>query len=70
MVHPADACSEELCAGPAAAGMRLRRRVFPQSLERGVILRVRARGLFLPAGVDPAVLESCHAAFVSQRGCG
>ncbi|MGA2067219.1 MAG: hypothetical protein ABSG86_19765 [Thermoguttaceae bacterium] len=65
-VQPADACLEEQSFIPEDGAMRLRRRLFPQSLERGVILRVRARGLFLPANLDAAAVAHCHAAFLSS----
>lgn len=67
MVHPADVqlsrCIE------AAAGehrSRLSHHLFrPESLERGVILRARLRGLFLPKDIDPATIAQMYAAFVA-----
>ena len=54
MVHPADLGRQELTAEAAtSAARRLRQQLFrTESLEKGVILRGRARAWFLPSGVD------------------
>ena len=53
MVHPADLGRQELTAEAApSATRRLRQQLFrTESLEKGVILRGRARAWFLPSGV-------------------
>jgi len=67
MVHPADLGRQELTAeAGTSATRRLQHRLFQtQSLEKGVILRGRARAWFLPAGVDRSVLAAHFAAFAA-----
>ena len=44
MIHPADFHEDEIAREPRGGGMiRLRHRLFPESLEKGVILRARVR---------------------------
>jgi hypothetical protein len=62
MVHPADLGGQELIAADASAACRLRQRLFrTELLEKGVILRARARAWFLPAGLDSSVMAACFA---------
>jgi hypothetical protein len=66
-VHPADLRHDELTEfrdGPARC--HLRRRLFlPETLEKGVILRARARGLFLPAAVAETTVAASYADFTA-----
>lgn len=66
-VHPADLYCDEPIEPPCRPGrLVLRRRLFrAESLEKGVILRARARGLFLPAAVAPATVETCYENFIA-----
>ena len=64
MVHPADLGHQELTA--ASAGSRLRQRLYQtESLEKGVILRARARAWFLPSGIDMSAVAACLAEFAA-----
>jgi hypothetical protein len=67
MVHPADLGRQEMTAeDEPSATCRLRQQVFrTESLEKGVILRARARVWFLPCGVDSAALAACFAEFAA-----
>jgi hypothetical protein len=67
MVHPADLGRQELTAesGPSAT-RRLQQQLFrTQSLEKGVILRARARAWFLPSGIGTTVIAECLAEFAA-----
>jgi hypothetical protein len=67
MVHPADVGHQELCTalGPTAE-CRLLQQMFPtESLEKGVILRGRARAIFLPSHAEPAAVDACYAEFAA-----
>ena len=67
MVHPADIGRQELTAeaGPSTA-CRLQQQLFrTQSLEKGVILRARARAWFLPSGFGRTAAAACFAEFVA-----
>ena len=51
MIHPADFQGDRLAIAATPGGARrasLEHRLFPGSLEKGVILRSRVRGLFIP----------------------
>ncbi len=49
MVYPTDfVCSELVRCETSAARIRLKHRLFPEHLEKGVIRRGRVRGMFLP----------------------
>ncbi len=67
-IHPADLRKDE----PAnerkfRMACRLHRRLFQtETLEKGVILRARLRGLFFPVGVEPAVMEACYGEFIAS----
>ena len=66
MVHAADFQHDELSWADQPNGvMRIARRLFRTSLEKGVILRARVRGLFLPRQNDAAIAAECYAAFVA-----
>jgi hypothetical protein len=67
MVHPADFQSDEVSLSPLGAVARLCHRLFPQSLEKGVILRSRVRGVFLPRENDVALAAACYAAFAAAE---
>jgi hypothetical protein len=66
-IHPADLGP----TGPAEhrdgpGRYHLRRRLFqPETLEKGVILRARIRGLFLPPAAAPADVDACYAEFIA-----
>ena len=64
MVHPADFRASELSFGsdPPAA-VHVRHRLFSEPLEKGVILRARVRGVFLPRNDDTRTAAECYAAF-------
>jgi hypothetical protein len=64
MIHPADLSHLELTTAPAAS--HLRHQLYrTESLEKGVILRARARAWFLPFGVDRAAVAACLAEFAA-----
>jgi hypothetical protein len=67
MVPPADLRSQELTvAGAESANCRLRHQLFrTESLEKGVILRARARAWFLPSGARAAAVAGCFAEFAA-----
>jgi hypothetical protein len=68
MIHPADFHEDEIVWKPRAGGMiRLRHRLFPESLEKGVILRARVRGVFLPREDDLQIAAACYAAFAAAE---
>ena len=65
-VHPADLRRDEVSTvGNGATLTRARRHLFPpDSLEKGVILRARARGLFLSPNA-PTTIEACYKDFIA-----
>ena len=67
MVHPADVGRRELTAGgEGSSAWRLRHPLFrTESLEKGVILRARARAWFLPASPDLGAVAAGFAAFAA-----
>ena len=67
MVHPADLGRQEFlpAAGNAAGGHLLHRLFRTESLEKGVILRGRARVWFLPDAIDAAAMVPSFAAFAA-----
>jgi len=66
MVHPADLGHRELTVTPGAS--HLRHQLFrTESLEKGVLLRARAKAWFLPSGVDRAELARCFAEFAAAE---
>jgi len=64
MVHPVDFDHEELDSGN---GVRIRHRLFSQPLEKGVILRARVRGVFVPRAEDTPSAAECYRAFVTAE---
>ncbi len=67
MIHPADFRNDEMLVAPVLDGARLRHHLFPQSLEKGVMLRSRVRGGFLPREKDVALAAACYAAFAASE---
>jgi len=67
IVHPADLrCDELSTVANDPEGNLLRRRLFlPETLEKGVILRARTRGLFLPAAAAAETITKCYTDFVA-----
>jgi hypothetical protein len=66
MVHAADFQHDELSWEDRPHGvLRIAHRLFRTSLEKGVILRARVRGVFLPRQNDAAIAAECYAAFVA-----
>ena len=67
IVHPADLGHQELTVEAATSATRhLRQRLFrTESLEKGVILRARARAWFLPLGIETAPVAACFAEFAA-----
>jgi hypothetical protein len=64
MVHPADFFEDELVTHHACAA-ELRHNLFRNSLEKGVILRARIRGVFWSEPGDAAAL--CNREFNSFK---
>jgi hypothetical protein len=66
MVHRGDCRQAELTAADeTSSAVRIRHWLFEQSLEKGVILRARVRGLFLPRDRDLELARKCFADFAS-----
>lgn len=66
MVHPADFCRGELIGGAGRdRQVQVRHHLFPQSLEKGVILRARVRGLFCPRDADEAIATEAYRSFAA-----
>ena len=66
MVHPADFQRDELpCGAPGSHEVRIAHQLFPMSLEKGVILRARVRGIFVPRVDDARIAAECYAAFTA-----
>jgi hypothetical protein len=66
MVHPADFCCDQWM--PKAAeddGPRLIHRLFRSALEKGVLLRGRVRGVFVPRIDDTRLAAECYADFAA-----
>lgn len=72
MIHPADFQHDELADVSASTSIDalladrelvLTHHLFPESLEKGVILRSRLRGALLPRARDQQLLAECYAAF-------
>jgi hypothetical protein len=64
MVHPADFSRDEwIPRGPEDDGSRLVHRLFRATLEKGVLLRGRVRGVFVPRIDDTHLAAECYAAF-------
>ena len=66
MVHPADFQHDELSPGrPGGGALRIAHRLFRTSLEKGVILRARVRGVFVNRRDDAEAAAECYAAFAA-----
>jgi len=65
MVHPLDFQGSALAfdSGPAGAGVALNHDLFLSPLEKGVILRARVLGLFLPRRDDQQAVAAHYAIF-------
>ena len=68
MIHPADFHDDQLAqhAGPDRT-LRLCHRLFPDPLEKGVILRARIRGGFFARGGDLERVAADYAAFAAAE---
>ena len=64
MVHPADVDSEELVTRDEES-VELVHHLFAQPLEKGVILRARARGVFAPAEMAKSAVASAYTDFLA-----
>lgn len=68
MVHPADFQHDELLGTPEGDGrMRVSHHLFPVRLEKGVILRARVRGVFLPRDGDAHIAARCYQSFATAE---
>jgi hypothetical protein len=68
MMHPADFRDDELqLVGEPDSLWRLSHHLFPHSLEKGVILRARLRGVFLPRAEDERVAGDFYQAFAASE---
>lgn len=67
MVHQGDSRHDELTPAEDTSSVRVRHWLFDQSLEKGVILRARVRGLFLPRDRDLQLAQKCFADFASAE---
>ena len=68
MVHPADFWRDELTGSvDGQPGLRVRHHLFAGRLEKGVILRARLRGMFVPRRHDLRVVAGCYAAFTKAE---
>jgi hypothetical protein len=63
MAHPADVERAEL--QHSAAGAELSHYLFSDSLEKGVILRARARGIFVPTTGDEGTARNLYLRFLA-----
>jgi hypothetical protein len=66
MVHPADFQHDELSRGVSGdRTLHIAHRLFRTSLEKGVILRARVRGIFVDRRDDARAAAACYAAFAA-----
>jgi hypothetical protein len=66
MIHPADFHRDQLTGGAAAdAKVEFRHKLFPQGLEKGVILRAWLRGLFCCRADDTAIVAKTYRDFAA-----
>jgi hypothetical protein len=65
MVHPSDFHSCDISHDRETGWATLRHSLFSSSLEKGVILRARLRGAFLPRDDDEVAAASCFARFLA-----
>lgn len=68
MIHPADFHRATLASrGAASPALCLAHALFPQRLEKGVILRSRLRGLFAPADVANSAVARSYKEFAASE---
>ena len=70
MVHPADFRHSKLTGDAVTGGWRLEHRLFETALgglEKGVILRSRLRGMFIPRCEDQAIALAEYRRFVASE---
>lgn len=68
MIHPLDFQRDEFAVAPGATGTScLRHHLFPPSLEKGVILRSRVRGVFVPRQEDERLASAAFLAFAGEE---
>ena len=68
MAHPADFQHDELTGGAEGDGTTsVSHRLFFGRLEKGVILRGRVRGIFLPRERDTQIAAECYTAFADAK---
>jgi hypothetical protein len=68
MIHPADFHRATLASrGADPQGVRLAHTLFPQRLEKGVILRSRLRGFFAPADVAYSAIARAYKEFAASE---
>lgn len=63
MIHPADTQGSLVARGPTG-GLTLRHELFGLDLEKGVILRARARGAFVPRAEDESLAAQAWRQFI------
>lgn len=64
MALPAEFHRTETAEAPETAGTCIRHQLFVCSLEKGVVLRARLRGLLLSQEADEVAVGACYEAFV------
>jgi len=64
MIHPTDFHSFATLPDRESTGVLFRHTLFTSSLEKGVILRARLRGLLLPREDDEATADACFRRFL------
>jgi hypothetical protein len=68
MVHPADFRRDELARfNENASTMRVHHRLFDDRLEKGVMLRARVRGVFVPRDDDAHSIAESYLAFAAAE---
>ena len=67
MLHPGDFRGDTLLASADRPSVRLERKLFAMFLEKGVILRSRSRGLFVPRRDDTRHAAEAYAAFLATE---
>ena len=66
MTHPCDPVECEISSCAETRRLALRHELFSQSLEKGVILRARLRGVFLPRQSDCAAASAAFAEWTAS----
>jgi hypothetical protein len=68
MVHPADFQRDEISRGePGDGTLRVAHQLFRMSLEKGVILRARVRGVFVKRRDDAQAALECYESFAAAE---